>query len=472
MAVRAGEESRAVAGTRLAAVFVLALATRLAWIATLGPSLTWPDEEEFVSVARHLAAGHGYVSASYRANPVLPTYLGAVFRLAGDSFAAARVGQAVMGALTCVLVAATAARLLGARVGVLAGLLLAVYAPHVYLSGVFYAECLFTLLIALTVHCAVRTIDEPDVRWIAATGISFAATALTRPIFLVYLPVLAAVLVYAVPGPRAHRIALGAGLVLATALAIVPWTLRNWIVLGRPIVVSSGFGTKLWQGNNEGADADADDRELSFEQEVWRARIARLPDAERAAVEARYADAAERIAALRAATGDAYLANDAVLGPLALEFIRTHPLRAGTLFVRKLGTLFLPFSKTLVVNADTTSFKRAVAAAFYLPVLALAPFGIWWTAGRARGLAVLYGLLASLAGAYAVLTTCTRFRLPLDPYVIVFAAAALVELSARRSREVGDERPRLAADAPHRAAVGHHEPLADHARARGLETER
>jgi 4-amino-4-deoxy-L-arabinose transferase-like glycosyltransferase len=102
---------------RLLLLFALALATRLAWIATLAPVLIWPDEKEFVLIARHLAAGDGYVSTSYRANPVLPTYLAAVFRVTHESYAAARAGQAVFGALTCVLIAATATRLLGARVG-------------------------------------------------------------------------------------------------------------------------------------------------------------------------------------------------------------------------------------------------------------------------------------------------------------------------------------------------------------------
>jgi len=453
-------------------VFVLALTVRALWIATLPPTLTWPDEDEFVTVARHLAAGDGYVSVSYRANPTLPVYLAAVFRVAGESYAAARLGQAVMGALTCVLIAATAARLLGPSVGWLAGALLAMYLPHVYLSGVFYAECLFTLFVALTIYCAVRGIDEPRPAWLAATGVSFALAALTRPIFLVYLPVLDATIVYAARASRARRAGLAAALVVATALAIAPWTLRNWRVLGRPIVVSSGFGTKLWQGNNEGAAGDADDRELSYEQPLWHARIAALPPAERDAVETRYRAVAAEIAARRAATGDSYLATDAVLGPLALEFMRTHPLRTLELFARKLATLFLPFSKTLVENDDTTTVKRALATAAYLPILVLASFGFWWTAGRRRALWTVYGLFASLVGAYALLNTCTRFRLPLDPYLVMFAAAALVELRARRSREVGQQRPGLSADAAHRAAVRDDEPLPDHARARRLEAER
>lgn len=464
---------------RLLLVMALALSVRLAWVVTLPPALVWPDEQEFVTIARHLAASDGYVSASYRANPVLPLYLAGVFRVFGESYLAARVGQAIVGALTCVVIAATATRLLGAQVGFVSGLLLAIYLPQVYLSGVFYAECLFTFLIAVTVHCAVRSRAGRDAwPWLLATGTSFALSALTRPIFLAYLPFLAAALV--LPNRAdgvdrdslARRLAMGAALVVATGVVLLPWTLRNYFVLGRPVVVSTGFGTKLWQGNNEGAVGDADDRELSPDQEVWKARVATLPAPERAVVAARYRDAERRIAALQAESGDLYAATDAVLGPLAVEFIRSHPLRTLELFVRKLGTLLLPFSKTLITNGDTTIRNRLLATAAYLPILALALVGFWRSRGRTVQLWIVYGLLGSIAAAYAVLTACTRFRLPLDPYLVIFAATALAELRGTASVEVGEERPGLAAYAPHGAAVGHHQPITDHARARRLETDR
>ena len=458
---------------RLWGVFVVALVLRLGWVATLGPDLVWPDEEEFVGIAKHLAAGDGYVSVSYRANPILPAYLAAVFAVFGESYPAARVGQAIMGALTCLLVAATGMRLLGVTVGTIAGLMLALYLPHVYLSGVFYAECLFTLLIACTVHAAVRSLDATrPMPWVVATGLSFALATLSRPIFLAYLPFLLAALVHASRAAFSRKVVMAATLVVATALGILPWTIRNWVVLGRPVLVSTGFGTKLWQGNNEGAVGDADDRELSFRQDVWRARVAALPEPERATVEARYRDAERRIDALQAASGDAYTATDAVLGPLAWEHIRTHPLRTLELFARKLGTLFLPFSKTLVSNEHTTSVNQWLATLAYVPIVLLAVTGIWFTAGRHPGLWMLYGLLVSVSAAYGVLTACTRFRLPLDPYLVVFAAAALVELWARRLREIGDQGPPLSAYAPHRAAVGHDQPVLDHARAGRFEVDR
>ena len=411
--------------------FLLALVVRLAFVLTLAPTLTWDDEREFAAIAQRLAAGDGFVSTSYRANPVLPAYLGAVFAVFGESYAVARVGQALAGALTCVLVALTAARLAGPAVGLLSGLGLALYLPHVYLSGVFYVECLFTFFIALTVYCAVRAL-EGRLGWAFATGVAFGLTVLTRSVFIAFGPFLCAALVVgAAPTLRRRQLVLCGALVLAAAATILPWTARNYAVYGKPILVSSGFGTKLWQGNSELSAGDADDRELFWWNRTGQARLAALAPSERAAVEARYAEVGKRVEALEAQVGDRYLAYDAVLGPLALDYMRTHPARTLELFAKKLGTLLSPWSKTISTNEHTSTRNRVLAALSYLPVLVLAAAGAVLGLRRDRRLVILYALLGSIAAAYALLNTCTRFRLPLDPYLIVFAAIAVVELWGR-----------------------------------------
>src|SRR5262245_20059887 len=74
-------------------IFALALALRLVWVFTLNNALTWSDEMEFATIAQHLARGDGYVSTSYRADPVLPVYLSAFVRLFGENYLAPRLGQ-------------------------------------------------------------------------------------------------------------------------------------------------------------------------------------------------------------------------------------------------------------------------------------------------------------------------------------------------------------------------------------------
>ena len=410
-------------------VVALAFALRLAWIATLGDSITWDDEQEFAAVARHLAAGDGFVSTSYRANPILPAYLAVIFRVFGENFFAARIGQAAFGALTCMLVFLIARRLFNVSVATVSALLIALYPPHIYLSGVFYVECLFTLTIAATVYLALRATEatRPDL-WAILTGISFGIATLTRSVFVVYLPFLIAALLYA-EWPHARRALRCAVLVvLGAAVTIAPWSIRMSSTYGRPILVSSGFGTKLWQGNNEMARGDADDRELYWATDTWDERARELDPEARALLTARYATIGAQVDALEAQLGDRYLATDTVLTPIATRWIAEHPGRAAVLFVKKVVTLFAPFSKTITQNEYTTPRYHIIAGLSYVPLLMLAVAGIWLERRGDRRLPIVYALLGSIIVAYGILNTCTRFRLPLDPFLMMFSAVALVRM--------------------------------------------
>ncbi|MEE8312622.1 MAG: glycosyltransferase family 39 protein, partial [Candidatus Binatia bacterium] len=132
-------------------VFLVAFALRLVWILTLKDVLVWPDEQEFAAIAEHLTAGDGYVSNSYRTNPVVPVYLAAFFKLFGTGLLAPRIGQAAIGGLTCVVLGRLASLLAGPTAGLIAGLMLAVYPAHIYLSGVFYVACIATYLSLLAI---------------------------------------------------------------------------------------------------------------------------------------------------------------------------------------------------------------------------------------------------------------------------------------------------------------------------------
>jgi dolichyl-phosphate-mannose-protein mannosyltransferase len=419
-------------GRSVWAIFVLALVLRLAWIATQDERLAWPDEHEYAAIGRHLAAGDGFVATSYRNAPVLPAYLGAVFRVFGERYAAARAGQALLGAATCVVVARTAALLVSPAVGVLSGLLLAVYPAHVYLAGVFYTTCLETFLCAWCVHLAARVLQgRGGTTTAAAAGVVVGLAVLTRPVFVVLGPcvALAFILARALRGRRAVVACLALG--LGAAVTVLPWTLRNRAVYGRFLLVSSGGGITLWKGNNELADGGPDDRFLGWGRPVWRTRLEGLDAGARAALEAKYAGVEARVAEREREVGDYYLAMDDVLAPVARAYVAAEPGRALARAGRKVLTFFSAFSRT----AENVLSPRTalVAALTFYPLLALAVLGAALAVPRGAGL-VLPGLVvAAMTGVHALLTSCTRYRLPVDPYVIMAAAFAVVELAGRRA---------------------------------------
>lgn len=414
------------------------MAVRVAFVATLDERLTWPDEEVYVAIARPLAAGDGFVASSYRSAPVLPAYLALVFRLFGDGFLAARVGQAILGGLTCVLLMRTGSLLVGPAAGVLAGTLLAVYPPHVYLAGVFYTSVLETFFCALAVWLAARVASgHGGPGGALACGAALGLGILTRPAYVVLAPCFA--IVWLASGTLSLRRAVVAGAILAlgVAVTVLPWSARNRAVYGRFLLVSSGGGITLWKGNNELADGTADDRFLGWGRPVWMERRSRLEPGARAALDAKYDAVHARVVAREREVGDAYLAMDDVLGPVARAYVRAEPWAALGRAGRKLVTFFSAFSPTLTEGPPR--WTRLVAAAAFYPVLALALLAPVLAPARAAGLVLPYAVVVVLAASHALLTSCTRFRLPLDPYLILGAALALVALATRGRQPYGDD---------------------------------
>ena len=86
------------------------------------------------------------------------------------------------------------------------------------------------------------------------------------------------------------------------------------------------------------------------------------------------------------------------------------------------------FVETLTKNVYTTGLYQVIAAVSYYPVLALALAGLCMKASRAREVALIHLLIVSVALAYAAMTVNTRYRLPLDAYLILYASVPLAHL--------------------------------------------
>jgi 4-amino-4-deoxy-L-arabinose transferase-like glycosyltransferase len=413
-------------------IFLVALVARVAWIATLPNHLIWVDEKEFAEIGRSLAAGDGYISTSYRANPVVPFYLSLFFRAFGDSVLWPRLGQAVIGALTCIALLRFGTLLAGRTAGAIAATLVALYPAHIYLSGVFYVDCIAGLLAIEWLMLTYRTPAARNMLVTAAlAGVVFGLSVLTRPTFLIVLPVAIAAF-FIVPGARwRDGIATVAAFVVAATLIIAPWTARNYHTYGRFVIVSSGFGDTLWKGNSELSDGGPGDRFLNWEVKLWRDRLAERPEEEQLALTAKYDEVHQRIRTLGSEIGDRMIARDDVLQPIAIELIKADPVRFVRLFFRKVVTLFDAFSETGLTNIHTVSSLTIFVALYFYPLLALGVAGAVMTLPQWRRFLPLLLLIGAWAGAHGILTSCTRFRLPLDPTIFLFSAVALTHILER-----------------------------------------
>lgn len=171
----------------------------------------------------------------------------------------ARIVEALLGVAAILAVFALGWRLGGRWTALLAAFAIAVYPPFLHSTGELMSEppAIFTLPAAILAFLWASDRPASPWRWLLA-GLLFGATAMFRP---EYLFVAAAFVVLAAARlalTREWRLgAAAAGLmVVAILLPILPWTIRNIVVLERLVPISTGSGKALYVGTFYPADGE------------------------------------------------------------------------------------------------------------------------------------------------------------------------------------------------------------------------
>jgi 4-amino-4-deoxy-L-arabinose transferase-like glycosyltransferase len=220
----------------------------------------WPppgldDQYYFSSLPKLLADGQGFIAPFkfdfqgvteptaehpplYSVVLTLPAWLGL------DSADAQRLPGALFGAGTVATVGILGRRLAGARAGLLAAGLAAIYPTLIAADGALMSETLYGLLVALSLLAAYRFLDAPDTRSALLLGALLGLAALTRGEALLLFPLL---LVPALRRPGGARAAAVAA--LAFVVVLTPWTIRNWATFDRPVLVATNSGTAIAGAN-------------------------------------------------------------------------------------------------------------------------------------------------------------------------------------------------------------------------------
>ena len=190
--------------------------------------------------------------------PGYALYLVAVYEAIGRSFFAAQLVQNLLTSLCCVLIALVAARLVSFPVGLGAGLI-AAFSPQLgYVSALVLPDALSALPLLLAHLILVRAHPDGSAGWwaSAAAGVLVGVGVWLRP-NVVLLPPFLSLAVLLVSRDRKRGLVHAVALSLAAVLVVIPITIRNWVVFGAFVPVSTNGGLTLWQGV-----ADAGGREV------------------------------------------------------------------------------------------------------------------------------------------------------------------------------------------------------------------
>ncbi len=366
-----------------------------------------PDQLDYEEFGWQLAHGGGYTlkdgTPTARRPPGTSLALYPVYLLFGRDWAAARVWFCAISAATCLFTGLLAAELFGALAAIIAAALLALLPGHFYYAMHFLSEVPYGLAITAACWLVVRGLKRgdgiPPLRSVIGTGLLFGFALLTRPQVAfagLFAPLAALASSPANRGARLRQVLL----VGVTTLAlVVPWIVRNEVVLGKATLSTIG-GFTFWGANNAVIAADP-------------------------ATAGSWMPVEPLIDASHPLDGTE-LENDAACWRYGLEFLRSNPGAIPRLLVMKLVRHLSPFRITS---------NRAVYWSFALAWLVVGPLaviGAWLGLRRLRA-----ATFVVLAPALSTLTTALifygsiRFR-DADAPLYVVPAAAVIAIAIRK----------------------------------------
>ncbi len=437
------------------ALFAAALAVRLLALYAARDATPVRDEQTYAAHAEALLDGEGLVG-SYQSwlrhdasRPIdLPRYPGAwqppgytafvaaVLGVSGRSLTAVKLAQVVLGAASTLLVLALGRAWFGPRAGQAAAWLFAFYPNLVAFTHYLFSETLFVFLLLAGLLALARRERPPGPRAAVLAGALLGLAALTRAALLYFVPVLSAWLLL-VHRARRRAALTAAGLVLVAAgLVILPWTIRNTLLHGGLVLIETNSAYNLWRGNGPGAFERRSDPAIPHYP--W--PFDGLPLSPVGNRHARIL-----IEDARRELGRTELSDRDVVGyarAAAWREVRSDPTTFVLRIVPRLVDMWNPTSflvRHLHVGAYGTvprlaAFLVAWAAVLaYLAAAALALAGAWLERRNpATGLIALIVLFYSAIS--AVSFGLTRFRLPLEPLLLLLAGPALAALRGRGAR--------------------------------------
>lgn len=228
------------------AVFAVALVLRIAPALVLPPErVVFPDSRHYMQFAENVARGEGYRDwAGDRAIrlPTYPLFLAAHRVVFGDALLPVQLTQAILGALTCLLLWRLGRRTVGERPALFAAGVTAVYPLLVVSSALFLIETLLAFLIVLELLLLKDGAETARPGRAAAAGLAGGAASLIQAAHGLLFVFLLPLAWWAAPRRRtAVLLAFTAGSLLLPGI----WTARNWLVLDAFVPVSTRSGLAL-----------------------------------------------------------------------------------------------------------------------------------------------------------------------------------------------------------------------------------
>jgi 4-amino-4-deoxy-L-arabinose transferase-like glycosyltransferase len=397
-------------------LLILSLGTLLRLVAAvyLGnrvePTPAAYDQIYFHDVALNLLAGRGF---SYSRSPwsfiqpgeptaftsfLYPPFLAVVYLIFGSHPLAARIIQALICSLLPWLVYGLVQRVLAQQpplrnanlVALVAAGITAFYAYFIYFSATLMTDGPYLVTVAWALVLTLDLAEQPTAKRWGLWGLAVGLAILLRQVFM---PIAGLLFVYIVwtAWRRVNWKHVGIAVAVIAAF-ILPWTVRNYLVFHRFLLLNSQAGQVFWNANHP---------DLGTQWEY--APMFPIPDDLKGADEITLNDELMR-------RGIQNVANDPA------RFVRLSLSRLAMLF------LFYPLPESSLFSNIARTFSFGVSLPFMI-------IGLLFSAREWRRWLLLYLFVIAYILIHIVSWVQIRYRMPIDLALIPFAALAIVTLA-------------------------------------------
>jgi 4-amino-4-deoxy-L-arabinose transferase-like glycosyltransferase len=417
----------------LVILLVWSILVHLSFALLIGPPDFWDHYEgrQYRNIAESLVEGRGY-REPITSMPLYSLTLAGLLELFGYASLPLLLLHVVFGVTTTFFTYRIGRAIFSPGVGLLAGLLISVHPYLLKLTMQIIDTGPSVALTTLSMWLLMRAwLDSCfKARRYVWAGAAFALATLVRPVGAIAIAVLGAGIFvwYLVQQAPRRAIAAVVALWLTWAAVMSPWWIRNYGKYGQFILLTTHGGVNLHKGHT-----------------AYYNRVHPIYDTDhypyRESIEVEEEDPSGAL------TGKAYTL-------AALSYVREHPVEAITADLQKIVWLYTwhkvprslvnssprwdPDLKRVVDDGNPRAAPQDIVYSIYwIPVLLLFLVGLVTSRRRWQRLIPCYLIVIANALSVAMAFADTRYRLEIDPYVVIWAAYGLTSLMAGLGRFLG-----------------------------------
>jgi tetratricopeptide (TPR) repeat protein len=367
--------------------------------------------------AQRIAAGDWLGQGVFYQAPLYPYFLGLLQTVIGHDLWSIRIIQIILGSVSCGLIFLAGRSLFSRSTALIAGLLLAFYAPAIFFDGLIEKSILDIFLLStllLLLSSAER--QQQSTLWLA-TGVALGLLGLSRENALVLALVIPAwIVVYFRDQLLSTRLKCLGFFFAGLLCVLVPVGVRNLSRGGEFKLTTSQFGTNFYIGNNPAADGTY--------------------GSVRAIIGAPHLEGRDAQRLAEKALGRSLMPGEVSRYWLeeSWSYIRTQPAEWLGLLAKKWLLVWnsreIEDSDDFYIYQQWSGLLALLGHVNHFGLLApLAAIGLLLSIKQWRRLWLLYAMILTLAASVSVFYVFGRYRFTLVPLLVLFAGAGLVQVT-------------------------------------------